>query len=108
MARALGQAGAMVVVNGRSEETLAASLATLRAEGIACAGAPFDVADPAAGRTAVEAIVAEHGRLDVLIANAGLVNRAPLGEWTIERVGRGARHQPALGAVPRAGRMRAR
>jgi gluconate 5-dehydrogenase len=85
MARALGQAGATVVVNGRSEETLAASLAALRAEHIACSGAPFDVADPQAGHAAVDRIVGEHGRLDVLVANAGLVNRAPLGEWTLDQ-----------------------
>jgi gluconate 5-dehydrogenase len=85
MARALGQAGATVVINGRSGETVAAGLAMLRSEGIACCGAPFDVADPEAGRGAVDRIVAEHGRLDVLIANAGLVNRATLGEWTLEQ-----------------------
>jgi gluconate 5-dehydrogenase len=85
MARALGQAGATVIVNGRSEETLAASLAALRAEHVACSGAPFDVADPQAGHAAVDRIVGEHGRLDVLVANAGLVNRAPLGEWTLEQ-----------------------
>jgi gluconate 5-dehydrogenase len=84
MALALGQAGATIVVNGRSEETLEASLTALRAEGIACTGAAFDVAEPEAGREAVERAVREHGRLDVLIANAGLVNRAPVGEWTIE------------------------
>jgi gluconate 5-dehydrogenase len=85
MAVALGQAGATLVINGRSKETLAASLAALRERGISCAGAPFDVADPQAGRAAVEHIVAEHGRIDVLVANAGLVNRAPLGEWTLEQ-----------------------
>jgi gluconate 5-dehydrogenase len=85
MARALGQAGATVVVNGRSAGSVAAGLAALRAEHVACQGAPFDIADVEAGRSAVDRIVAEHGRLDVLVANAGLVNRAPVGEWSLEQ-----------------------
>lgn len=84
MASALAQAGAHVVINGRSTETLAASAARLAAAGGRCSTVAFDVADPQAGRDAVERIVAEHGRIDVLVANAGLVNRAPLGEWTLE------------------------
>lgn len=84
MARALGHAGAHVVINGRSVQTLDSTAAGLAAEGVRCSTAAFDVADPQGGREAVEKIVREHGRLDVLIANAGLVNRAPLGEWTLE------------------------
>ncbi|MHB2168593.1 SDR family NAD(P)-dependent oxidoreductase [Alsobacter sp. R-9] len=84
MARALGLAGATVVINGRSIETLARSAAALSAEGIRCGTAAFDAADPAAGKAAVEKVIADHGHLDVLVANAGLVNRAPLGEWTLE------------------------
>ena len=84
MASALGHAGAHVVINGRTADTLVASAARLAAEGVRCSTAAFDVADPQDGRETVERIVLEHGRLDVLIANAGLVNRAPLGEWTLE------------------------
>ena len=82
MAKALGAAGARVVLNSRSAANLAPAVAALAAEGIACEAAPFDVADTAAARAGVEAIAKRHGRLDVLIANAGLVNRAPLGAWT--------------------------
>jgi gluconate 5-dehydrogenase len=83
-ASALGGAGATVVITGRSEDTLAHSAATLAAAGVRCATLAFDVVDPVAGRQAVERVVAEHGRLDVLVANAGLVNRAPIGEWTTD------------------------
>lgn len=84
MAKALGEAGATLVITGRSQETLAQSAATLAAAGIRCGTISFDVADPVAGRAAVDRVAADHGRLDVLIANAGQAHRAPLGEWTTQ------------------------
>jgi gluconate 5-dehydrogenase len=82
MAAALGRAGATVVLNGRDDKQLAVSRDALAGEGIRCMTAAFDAADAAAATRAIDGVVAAHGRLDVLIANAGLVNRAPLGEWT--------------------------
>lgn len=84
MARAMGQAGASVVLNSRSEAELAKSAAALQAEGITCDYAAFDITDQDAATAAINAIAQKHGRLDILLANAGLVNRAPLGEWTHE------------------------
>ena len=84
MARALGEAGATLVITGRSEDTLARSAATLAAARIRCGTIAFDVADPEAGRAAVDKVAGDHGRLDVLIANAGQAHRAPLGEWTAQ------------------------
>jgi gluconate 5-dehydrogenase len=82
IAEALGRAGARVHLNGRDPAQLAETRAALAAEGIDCAAEAFDVADTAAATAAVERIAAAEGRLDVLVANAGLVNRAPLGQWT--------------------------
>ena len=82
MAEILARAGAHVVLNARDETRLATAEAALKAQGLACSAAAFDIADTSASARAVDAIVATHGRLDVLIANAGLVNRVPLGEWT--------------------------
>jgi gluconate 5-dehydrogenase len=84
MAAALGRAGAKVHLNGRDGAVLAESRDRLTKEGVNCAVAPFDIADIAASTDAVNRIIADEGRLDVLIANAGLVNRAPLNEWTQE------------------------
>ena len=44
-----------------------------------------DLADPLAPRRAVEAAVAFGGGLDVVFGNAGLLQAAPLAEWTVEQ-----------------------
>ena len=85
MAEALGEAGAHVILNGRKHETLNTSLAALAAKGISCEGLAFDAALPAAGREAVTDIAARLGRLDILVANAGMPSGAPLDDWTEER-----------------------
>ena len=83
MAKALAAAGAHVVINGRHAGRLeAAATALTAATGRPPAIAPFDVADPAAGRTAIAAIAAEHGRLDILVNNVGARDRRPLKDFT--------------------------
>jgi gluconate 5-dehydrogenase len=82
MARALGQAGAFVIVNGRDPATLAAAAQRLAAEGVEAAVVAFDVTDAQARQAGVEAAVALRGRLDILVGNAGVQHRAPLLDWT--------------------------
>jgi gluconate 5-dehydrogenase len=82
MAQALAAAGAHVLLNGRDEELLATRLQTLQDAGSSAAIAAFDVTDEAAGSQAVADIVSRHGRLDALVANAGIQHRAPLTEFT--------------------------
>jgi gluconate 5-dehydrogenase len=75
LARALGQAGATVVVNGRTAERLAPAAAALRAEGLAVHQRVFDVCDAAAVEAAVADIEATIGALHVLVNNAGIARR---------------------------------
>ncbi len=82
MATSLAEAGALVVLNGRSAASLEGQVAALKAKGLHADLAVFDVADAAAGRTAIDQIAAKHGRLDILIANAGMNHRVPLEDWT--------------------------
>jgi gluconate 5-dehydrogenase len=84
MARGLARAGAHVVLNGRDAARLNARVAELGAEGLKASAAPFDVTDAKAGVAAIAGVVAAHGRLDVLINNAGTTVRAPLAEFTDE------------------------
>lgn len=86
IARGLAQAGARVVVNGRDPGRLAAAAAALRAEGAEVEAAVFDVADAVATAAGIDAAVAAHGPLDIVVNNAGVNLRQPLdafsdGEW---------------------------
>ncbi len=84
IARAMAGAGAVVVLNGRDRGVLEDRAAEIAQTGGAAAVAAFDVTDEAAGRAAVDEIVESHGRLDVLVANAGIQHRAPLEEHAVE------------------------
>lgn len=79
MAKALAENGATVIVNARDMGTLSAAAAKIGAEAL-----PFDVADAATSRAALEGIVGRHGRLDILINNAGIQHRSPFVEWENE------------------------
>jgi gluconate 5-dehydrogenase len=83
MATALAEAGAAVVLNGRVEASLAARTEALKQRGLKAEAAAFDVTDEAAAQAAVDAIIARHGHLDILIGNAGLQHRGAIGEWTV-------------------------
>ncbi|MCW3474325.1 SDR family NAD(P)-dependent oxidoreductase [Limobrevibacterium gyesilva] len=84
MAQGLAEAGATVVLNGRDPATLAPVAADLRAAGHRVDTEAFDVSDEAAVRAGVEAVAARHGRLDILLANAGTHGAKPLAEWRVE------------------------
>ncbi len=80
LARAMGQAGAHVILNGRDASKLAASVAALRGEGLSVSSEGFDVTDADAVRAAVDRLEAQ-GPIDILVNNAGMTIRNPLHEF---------------------------
>jgi len=80
LARALGQAGAHLILNGRNADKLQLAAEVLRGEGLSVSTSAFDVTQAAAVSTAVDAAELE-GAIDILVNNAGMQIRAPLQDF---------------------------
>lgn len=72
LARQLAGAGAVVVASARRVADLDPLMKVISADGGAGDTVELDVRDPAAAVAAVAEVVARHGRIDVLVNNAGL------------------------------------
>src|SRR5262245_66432961 len=81
MAEALAEAGATVVLNGRHADPLEAAARKLRDRGFHIETAVFDVTEQAVAGAALKTIITRMGRLDIVIANAGVTHRAALADW---------------------------
>ncbi len=80
LAQALGQAGASVIVNGRTQATVEAAVGALRSLGVEASAAVFDVTQAQAVRDAVAQLEGQ-GPIDILINNAGMQIRGPLQDY---------------------------
>jgi gluconate 5-dehydrogenase len=76
MAKGLAEAGAKVLLHGRSRSRLTPRSAELHAAGRAADAICFDMAD----RAAMQAEVASAGPIDILVHNVGERDRRPFGE----------------------------
>lgn len=85
MAKGLAQAGAAIVVVDIGDEGAAATAETIEAQGGSATTAHTDVTDKAAVDALADRVVAEHGRVDVLVNSAGTAFRAPAEEFPEER-----------------------
>jgi NAD(P)-dependent dehydrogenase (short-subunit alcohol dehydrogenase family) len=70
IALAFGREGATVVVAARNGDRIAALAEEVAKTGATASPQRLDITDPASCADAVQAIVADHGRLDVLVNNA--------------------------------------
>ncbi|MER8825578.1 SDR family oxidoreductase [Mesorhizobium sp. M0938] len=78
IARAFADAGAHVVVTGRTAAVLDGAVAAIAEGGGSAEAAVFDVADVAAGRAAIADVRKARGQLDILVNNVGARDRRPL------------------------------
>ena len=76
--------GAAVVIADINEEAGRASAEAITSRGGKAIFQRLDVTDKASAAAAVEATLAQLGRLDIHVNNAGVVNRAPFIEYSLE------------------------
>ena len=72
-ARRFAQEGATVCLADMNAALLEATVADLRAEGLAVSAAPLDVTNREQVNAVFEQVVQRHGRLDILVNNAGIL-----------------------------------
>jgi NAD(P)-dependent dehydrogenase (short-subunit alcohol dehydrogenase family) len=70
ISRALAEAGATVIIASRDVDACRAAAAALAGEGLSAVGMSLDQGDESSIRGFVDLVVAEHGRIDILVNNA--------------------------------------
>ena len=83
MAKGLGHAGAKIVVNDLSQETINNAIAEYKSVGIDAYGYVFNVTDEKAVIENIAKIEAEVGPIDILVNNAGIIKRTPIIEMEV-------------------------
>ena len=84
IATALADAGARVVLNGRSADKLEAAAQGLREAGRDVHISVFDVTDAQGVRAAVDGLEGQGTAIDILVNNAGMQHRAPLEDFPLD------------------------
>lgn len=84
MASGLAASGAHVVLTGRGQCELEAAVSAIRASGASASHRASDLSDPDTPRHLVDDVVAEFGRLDILLHAAGAQVRKPALEVTAD------------------------
>jgi NAD(P)-dependent dehydrogenase (short-subunit alcohol dehydrogenase family) len=84
LATALAREGAVLAVSDVNEPGLAATVEQVRALGRPVFAARVDVADRAAVHAHAERVVAEHGRVNLVVNNAGVALGARIAEMSYE------------------------
>ncbi|HUG16834.1 MAG TPA: SDR family NAD(P)-dependent oxidoreductase [Thermomicrobiales bacterium] len=82
ISQAFGDAGARIALSDLREGSAASAAESLRRDGIDCRAYAADVRDRAAIRHVVAAVERDFGRLDIVVANAGVYPNTPFLEMT--------------------------
>ena len=81
MAKGLAQEGALVILNGRDEAKLKATVQSLINENLKVDGFAFDVSNSSEVKQNVALITEKYGNIDILVNNAGIQIRGPLEDF---------------------------
>ncbi|WP_017730494.1 gluconate 5-dehydrogenase [Nafulsella turpanensis] len=84
MAKALGRAGAKLVINGNTPSKMEAALESYQQEGLDVKGYLFDVTNEGLVKEQIEKIEKEVGPISILVNNAGMIKRVPALEMDAE------------------------
>lgn len=84
IAAGLARNGATVVLNGRDAAALTRAAAPIHEAGGKTALAVFDVTDAPAVKAGIADIQDKHGALDIVVNNAGIQRRHPIGQFPLE------------------------
>lgn len=84
MAKALGKAGATLVINGNTPAKMELALEEYKKAGLRVYGYLFDVTKEAAVKEKVALIEQEVGPIDILVNNAGKIMRVPAIDMEVE------------------------
>ncbi|MHC5227280.1 gluconate 5-dehydrogenase [Enterococcus sp. LJL99] len=84
IAQSLAAAGATIVFNSISQESVDEGLANYKKAGIDVHGYVCDVTDEKAVQEMVNQIKAEVGSIDILVNNAGIIKRIPMTDMSAE------------------------
>lgn len=77
MAKALGNAGAELVINGHTKEKMDKALTEYKNQNLKAHGYLFDVTDDVVVKEYINKIETEVGPIDILVNNAGIIKRIP-------------------------------
>jgi NAD(P)-dependent dehydrogenase (short-subunit alcohol dehydrogenase family) len=83
IAEALGEAGAAVAVWGTNEQKNEAAVVQLEGRGVTARAYRCDVSDEAQVVAAHAAVVGDLGKVDVMVANAGIGGMAPIAQMSL-------------------------
>jgi NAD(P)-dependent dehydrogenase (short-subunit alcohol dehydrogenase family) len=85
-ARQLAQKGIHVIIGARDKAKGEAAVKTLQTEGYSAEYLELDVTQAASVRSAAQVVADKHGKLDILINNAGINPEYPQGLFAIENL----------------------
>src|SRR6266550_2093437 len=85
IAQAMADSGASLAICSRTEESLRIAAEELRAGGVDCLAVPCDGSNPASTDAMAKALLDHSGKVDVVVANAGIAGAIrPMHEITYE------------------------